>query len=117
MAYSVQGTTIRLTRGDSMTLDVKLYDGDAPYIPVSTDSIRFALKHSRLNVAGTDYQDQNPLITKTIPYDTMTLSFVPLDTKSLGFGSYEYDIEITHGDGTVDTFITASPFIITREVH
>lgn len=117
MAYSVKDNVITLTRGDTLNLTVILRDGDSPYVPSSGDSIRFALKHDRRNVAGTDYEDTQPIITKVIDTSEMILHLDPTDTKSLGFGSYVYDVELTKANGDVDTFITASKFVIAPEVH
>lgn len=117
MAYHVNNNAVTLTRGDSMTLDIVLCDGDLPYTPESGDSIRFALKKDKLNYTEADYVDDVPLILKTIDTATMKLNILPSDTKDLDFGNYVYDIELTKSDGTVDTFITASPFVIAREVH
>ena len=86
------------------------------------DVIRFALKHPALKQKEGDpgyeeYVDQTPIFTVVIPSDTQILHIEPNQTKNLGFGAYEYDIEITHADGTVDTFITAAPYNLTKEVH
>lgn len=116
--YSVSSNNvIKMTRGDTVSLDVVLYEGDVPYEPEVGDSIRFALKQDLLNVPGTEYEDVVPLIIKTIPTDTMKLNILPADTKDLGFGEYVYDVELTKADGTVDTFIPATKFCILPEVH
>ena len=81
------------------------------------DSIRFAVKHKSMLGDKSDYTDIDPLINIQIPTDTLILTIEPEDTKDLGFGKYVYDVEITFSDGTVDTFITASPFILSEEVH
>lgn len=117
MSSSIIGNVITLTRGDSFSAKVTIIKDDEEYTPVEGDSVRFALKRQKMNACGTEYADQNPLINKTIPNDTLILSLSPGDTKSLGFGTYEYDIEITFADGSVDTFITAAPFRLTKEVH
>lgn len=114
--YHIDGTTISLTRGDTLMVQVSITRDQQPYTPVEGDSVRFALK-SGLNARGTDFKEQNPLILKTIPIDTMILRLDPEDTKPLPFGVYKYDIEITFADGKVDTFITASDFNLTPEVH
>lgn len=45
MSYSVSGTTITLTRGDSFIADISITDqDDKPYIPGAGDVIRFAMK-------------------------------------------------------------------------
>jgi len=112
MSYSVSGNTIELTRGDSFSAEIKLYQGQHEYTPDDGDVIRFAVKSSDMLTS-----ESEPLILKEIDHETMTLELEPADTKGLAFKEYVYDIEITFDDGTVDTFITASPFIITTEVH
>ena len=114
--YSVNGTTITLTRGDTMLLLVGMKRDGEPYTPQPGDSVRFALKQS-LNPKGTEFREKNPLILKDIPTDTMILRLDPDDTKPFGFGTYRYDIEITFANGYVDTFITNSRFDLTPEVH
>lgn len=110
MSYSVSGTTITLTRGDSFIADISITDqDDNPYIPVEGDSIRFAMKSS--------YKDAEPLLVKNVPIDTMKLVIDPEDTKSLAFGRYVYDIELTKDSGEVDTFVTKATFKITEEVY
>ena len=117
MSSYITGNVITLTRGDSFNAKITIIKDGEEYTPQEGDVVRFALKHRKMNACGTEYADQNPLINKTIPNDTLILSLAPSDTKSLGFDTYEYDVEITFNDGTVDTFITASPFRLTKEVH
>lgn len=109
MSYSIKNTSITLTRGDTLKLQVSIYNEDGePYIPEVTDVIRFAMKK--------DYDDQTPLILKVIPNDTMMLVLEPIDTKSRPFGKYVYDIQLTNGSGEVDTFITKAQLNLTEEV-
>lgn len=118
MSYSIDTNTneIQLTRGDTLVLGVAIYRNDEQYTPVTGDTVRFALKRALLVAGGKAYADTEPLVLKDIPINTMQLRLDSDDTKSLPFGDYEYDIQITFADGTVDTFITAAPFKITREV-
>lgn len=110
MSYSVKDTTITLTRGDSFAADIEITqpNGDK-YIPSNGDSIRFAMKRS--------IKDQNLLILKEIPIETLRLVLEPEDTKNLEFGTYVYDIQLTKSTGEVDTFITKSSLILTEEVE
>ena len=117
MASKVDGTTITLTRGDTLRLKINITLNDQEYIPVSGDSIRFALKHPTLNAKKTDFKDLEPLILKTVSTESMILQLDPADTKNLDFGTYVYDMEITFSDGSVDTFITEAKFIITPQVY
>ena len=116
--YKISGTTISLTRGDTLKVNITLTTKDKnPYIPVAADRIRFALKSAKMNVNKTEFVDKEPLITKDIPYNTMQLKLDPEDTKNLPFGSYKYDLQITFANNEVDTFISNADFIITPEVE
>lgn len=109
MSYNVSGTTITLTRGDTFMALITITDSENnPYIPVEGDSVRFAMKAT--------YADEEPLVVKDIPIDTMKLILKPEDTKNLAFGKYVYDIELTKATGEVDTFITKAKINITEEV-
>ena len=109
MSYSVLGTTITLTRGDTFMADITINKQDnTPYIPVEGDSVRFAMKCS--------YEDAEPILTKDIPNDSLKLILEPKDTKELAFGQYIYDIQLTKASGEVDTFITKAKLKLTEEV-
>ena len=109
MSYSVQGTTITLTRGDTFMALISITQSDGnPYIPHEGDLIQFAMKRG--------YEDEEPLLVKDIPIDTMKLILDPADTKPLSFGKYVYDIELTKSTGEVDTFITKGTMKLTEEV-
>lgn len=109
MSFKIEGTTITLTRGDTLPVVVTIMCADGrPYIPVEGDSVRFAMKER--------YTDRVPLLTKDIPIDTLLLVLEPDDTTNLDFGTYVYDIQLTKADGTVDTFIAKAKIKITEEV-
>lgn len=113
--YSVTDTTINMTRGDTVVLQVEIQRNGEPYELQEGDEVRFALKHSTLNSKKTEFQDANPLVKKTIGSD-LVLTIEPSDTKKLGFGNYTYDIQITFADGTVDTFIDNASLVLLPEV-
>lgn len=105
----ISGKNITLTRGDSLVLTVSITKPDGTtYEPQEGDVIRFAMKKR--------YTDSEPLIVKTIPHDTMELYLGPDDTKSLAFGSYVYDMQLTYANGDVDTFIDQATLTLTKEV-
>ena len=55
MSYSVSGTMITLTRGDTFSALITITDlNDNQYIPMNGDRIRFAMKN--------DYNDETPLL-------------------------------------------------------
>lgn len=108
--FSIIGTTIKLTRGDTLRAVLTIEDGEGnPYTPDPDDVIRFAMKKK--------YTDASTIIQKTIDNDSLTLEIDPADTKDLNFGSYVYDIQMTHANGDVDTFIAKGIFEITEEVE
>lgn len=120
--HKIEGTTITLTRGDSFApnVEIKRIDEEtgeeSVYTPVEGDQIRFAMKHKKMKADGSDYIDEEPLLVKQIPYDTMVLRLDPSDTKELSFGKYAYDLEIVMADGWTETFLEGT-FIVAKEVH
>ena len=109
MSCKIRKNVITITRGDTLITKVNITDAEGKeYTPDSADSIRFALKKN--------YDDETPLIVKTIPFDTLTLELTSAETKLLDIGEYRYDIEITMSNGVVDTFIPWKKFIVTEEV-
>lgn len=113
--FEVNGTNIKLTRGDSFYCQLTVTQGKDPYTFQEGDELRFALKRKLMTPGGGNYADCEALITKTIPTDTLILALAPADTKALKFGPYDYDIQMTFADGAVDTFIAGS-FEILPEV-
>ena len=110
MSFKVKKNTIFLTRGDTFKARLTINNPDGSvYTPAEGDKIRFALKEN--------VEDEECLILRDIPIDTMLLILYPEDTKSLEFGSYVYDIQLTKANGDVDTFITASKLKLTAEVE
>lgn len=112
--YTVEGTKITMTRGDTVVIDLTLnYEDGTPYVPEEGDSIRFAVKK--------DYCDDTVLILKAIPLESLQLRIDPEDTKSLCMGSrrgiYKYDIQLTRADGRVDTVIPRATLVILEEVE
>lgn len=106
--FSINGTTISLTRGDTFEADVTILSDGKPYTPVEGDVITFAMKK--------EYTDAEPLIEKAIPHATMVLQLDPSDTADLSFGHYVYDIDIVFSNGNKDTFISEGDLVLTPEV-
>lgn len=118
MSYKIENTAIKLTRGDTFITTVAFqYKDGTPYVPSAGDTVRFALKSSRMLAGKSAFYDKDPLILKDIPVSTMELRLDPNDTKSLPFGLYKYDIELTRENGIVTTPIADEDFEITPEVY
>ena len=111
---------ITLTRGDTLTLTVTLlHEVDPvppateptiePYEPTAEDVIRFAVSKGYKGEAGYELK-----LSKEIPHDTLMFTCSSAEM-ALDYSTYNYDVEITHDDGTVYTFISAK-LKITGEV-
>lgn len=103
--FKINGTNITLTRGDTFIASIEITRNGETYTPVEGDSIRFAMKRMAMDAGRTKYIDEDPLVMKAIPYDSLILRLESDDTKEFDFGIYAYDIQITFEDGAVDTFI------------
>ena len=110
MSAKISGKTITLTRGDTFRALVEIFNEDGTvYEPINGDSVRFALKQN--------YNSSDIKIYKDIPLETMILAIDPEDTKDLKQpAEYVYDIQITHINGDIDTFIANGKFKLTEEV-
>lgn len=109
MSYSVKGTSITMTRGDTFAADIMIYQPNGkPYELQEGDMILFTMKKSA--------KDLEPLVQKEVPISTMKLVLESEDTKNLEFGAYVYDVQLTKATGEVNTFITKSNLTLTEEV-
>lgn len=116
----IEGNNITLTRADTMTLTVTLLHRVEPvapateptvepYVPDEGDVIRFAVSKGYKGELGYELK-----LSKDIPHDTLTFTCSSAET-TLDYRTYNYDVEITHPDGCVDTFISGR-LTITGEV-
>lgn len=100
-------TDIRITRGDSATLTVELFDDSGKYDLKPGDKLQLCAKKNvndsqyAINITADEYA---------------TFAFEPDDTKNLEFGTYLYDIQLTLKDGKIYTVIPLSHIIITEEI-
>lgn len=100
---------IYLTRGDSATFNLTIYedDGITPYELKEGDTLLFTVR--RLFGKG------EILITKV--FNTLSFQILPIDTANLTTGKYKYDICIYNGSGWIDTFLNEKIFELGEEVH
>ena len=106
----VKGNKINHTRGDTLPLQFAIYvkaTGE-PYEPVEGDTCRFAI-----SVGYKEDDDYELILEKNVPMDTLTITLSSAETQ-IPYDTYNYDVQITHLDGTVETFIS-SKITITGE--
>lgn len=108
---TISGNDIILTQGDTLTLTVTLKRGTETYTPEQDDVIRIACSKGWFGDQGYEL-----MFNLTIPNDTLTVTIPAATTETLCPDVYNYDVQITHGDGCVDTVLIGR-LRITREVE
>lgn len=104
----IEGTNIKLTRGDTAKFSISVYaTSGKEYSIKENDTLRFTIKKS--------VNDLSPLIQKII-HGGDDIHILPEDTKGLKIGGYVYDAELTTADGDVFTIIPPSKFVLMPEV-
>lgn len=105
--FKIRNNKIYITRGDSAVLSLDITDADGnSYTPAGNDSLLFTVK--------VDTATSSHLIQKSITGGKVTLD--PVDTESLPYGDYVYDVQLRMADGYVDTIIPPSLFRVEEEV-
>ena len=95
---AVNGSTITMTRGDTLMLNVSLKNADGTdYIPQSGDALRFAMRENF---------DKPVCIVKEIDVSSMVMEITPAETKKLKACTYLYDIELTDTNERVSTVVS-----------
>ncbi len=93
------GDKMTMPRGDSESFTVS-YSDDLGAVPfVTGDKVYFSVKRDKND---TTYQFQK-LVTTFTAEGLALVNILPADTKTMDFGRYVYDIQITFADGTVKT--------------
>lgn len=100
-----KNNNIFLTRGDTLTLKctpkVKGTDPPEDYEPQDGDTFRFAISKGYEGEVAYQLMCEAPIET-----ETWITTVAASKTKKLSYETYNYDCEVTHADGTVDTYIS-----------
>ena len=102
--------TIHLTRGDTARFSLGRIVNTVTktnYTPTAEDTVTMTIKKTALDAA--------PCVQIIVPGGEV-LHIKPEDTKSMAFGKYVYDIQITMADGDVYTIIPPATFDLLKEV-
>ena len=105
---NINGTDIKMTRGDSVILNMVIYTPDGNvYEMQNGDSLYFTVRELPKKTSD------SPLIEKTFSNNDIKLT--PADTMFLKYGRYFWDVTLIFSDGDVNT--VASGYItLTYEV-
>lgn len=103
----IEGTTIRMTRGDTVYLTVPLTTLTEAYEMSSNDTLTLSVKKT---VRDTEYLFQK------VSTGSNEFHIEPADTADLAFGKYLYDVQINTSYGDVYTVIPPSTFELLTEV-
>ena len=103
----IEGTTIRMTRGDTVYLTVPLTSATEAYEMSATDTLTLSVKKSERDA---EY------IFQKISEGSNAFHIEPSDTAQLAFGKYKYDVQLNTGDGDVYTVIPPSTLELLTEV-
>lgn len=109
--FNISGSTISLTRGDTLYLNISLSKDGAAYTPSENDTIRFAMKKTVNDVGWLMMKEVHPNSQGEI-----IIEIKPADTKKLPFGTYKYDLALVDEYERVHTFVVGS-FEVTEEVY
>lgn len=106
---TMKGKDIYLTRGDSASFNLIIYNGENIYTLQEGDHVVFTIRKDPKNTPN----NPAPLLNKVFNNNVIILN--PQDTNLLNYGDYKYDVQITFSDGGVNTII-AGNISLTTEV-
>ena len=109
---TVNGTNLSMTRGDSESITVSCTDGDGEAIDFEVGDIIYLTVKSRTATADIGFQK----VITVFEGGKAVINIDPIDTKSLKFIDYVYDVQWTTSTGTVTTIVKPSTFTIEGEV-
>ena len=104
--FKIEYGKIFITRGDSAAFDIQVRQPDKRTIYELSDGdvLTFTVKASDTEI---EY-----LLQKT----GQIIHIDPVDTQKLAYGRYLYDVQLTFADGTINTIIPPTPFIVCNEI-
>lgn len=104
--FKIEYGKIFITRGDtaSFNIEVRQPDKRTVYELAEGDNLTFTVKQTDSEV---DFLIQKVGATVKLASD---------DTKKLAYGQYWYDVQLTFADGTINTIIAPTPFVVCSEI-
>ena len=101
---TIKKNDITITKGDTMPLHIDClnHDGTA-YEPIEGDTCRFAISVGYVGEKGYAL-----ILSVPVPLDTGDIVITAEQTGALTYMTYNYDVELVHANGYVDTFISGN---------
>lgn len=90
---------LEMVRGDTFIKTLTLKKNGQTYTPHENDVIKFTVCKGFKDERG-----YKVFIQKTIDHQLMQIKIESSETESMLYGNYNFDMEITYNDGTVETF-------------
>lgn len=109
MLYVNTDGSISLTRGDTARLSVAIYNSltESDYDMQPDDTLTLTVKKSvRADEIG----------FQKVSHGANSFKIDPADTKTLSFGKYVYDVQLSTANGEIYTIVEPSKFVIMEEV-
>ena len=105
--FNIYDNKIMLTRGDTAVMELEILDvNSGTYEGQPGDTAVFTVKKDTIT--------KEKMLQKVFNADGQ-IRINPEETESWDYGTYYYDVELTQGDGVVQTIITPTEFYITDE--
>ena len=101
----MSGNDIYMTRGDSASFSLVIYNGKNIYTLQEGDNVVFTIRQIPKNTPTIP----TPLLNKVFGNNTIVLN--PNDASFLQYGQYKYDVQITFSDGGVNTILAGNIFL------
>lgn len=104
----MSGKDIYLTRGDSASFNLVIYNGNSIYNLQEGDNVVFTIRQEPKKTPSIP----TPLLNKVFNNNVVVLN--PKDTNFLQYGQYKYDVQVTFSDGGVNTIVAGSIYLMSE---
>lgn len=115
----INGTDLIMTRGDSETFTVKVTEREQGSKKETNLLVPGATLYFTVKAATSLSSQDAPIIERIITGfsdEEAIVKISPIDTKSLSYKPYVYDIELVKANGDVKTVVNRSKFVLDHEV-
>ena len=105
--FDIEGTDIKITRGDTGTFHIEILQDDIPYILKSSDILFLRVKKHAID---------EKIYLEVFANRAGDFTILPEQTKDMFFGEYEYYIRLIINKNEVYSLIPVSKFTVLEEL-